>query len=142
MDAPCSVLTYSSVCAMPVCCVRLLLSEQCTVNNIHMQKMRKLCILTNFYYSNSIIWNQFQWFRYSGMNIPIRQVKSDKVNITYHMSIKSREYFNTVSVQMLKTIFFCYIFKKFTGGIIIFLLYLHFAIANEIIISYNRFTVV
>ena len=49
--------TYDSVCAMVVCCVRLLLSEQCTVNDVHTQTMWKQCILTNFYYSDSIIWN-------------------------------------------------------------------------------------
>ena len=47
---------YDSMCAMAVCCVRVLLSEQCTVNDVHTQTMRKQRILTNFYYFDSIIW--------------------------------------------------------------------------------------
>ena len=52
---------YDSACAMAVCCVRLLLSEQCTVNDVHMQAMQKQRILTNFHYSDSIIWNRFNF---------------------------------------------------------------------------------
>ena len=52
---------FSSVCAMAVCSVRLLLREQCTVNDVYTQTMWKRRILTNFYYSDSIIWNRFNF---------------------------------------------------------------------------------
>ena len=52
---------YGSMCAMAVYSVRLLLREQCTVNNVYTQTMRKRRILTNFYYFDSIIWNRFNF---------------------------------------------------------------------------------
>ena len=61
---------YGSVCAMAICCVHLLLCEQCTVNDVYTQTIQKQHILTNFYYFDSMIWNRLQWIRYSGMNIP------------------------------------------------------------------------
>ena len=77
MDAPCVRTAVCMHYAMAVCCVRLLLSEQCTVNDVHMQTMRKQHILTNFYYSDSIIRNRFQWIGYSGMNILIYSTYSN-----------------------------------------------------------------
>ena len=61
-------------------CLPLSLSEQCTINDIHTQTMRKQRILTNFYYSDSIIWNQFQRIRYSGMNIATKVIFSQSIN--------------------------------------------------------------
>ena len=52
---------YVSLCATAVCCVRLSLSEQCAINGIHTQTTQKQHILTNFYYSDSIVWNQFNF---------------------------------------------------------------------------------
>ena len=61
----CTMRTYGSVCAMDVCCVRLLLSEQCTVNDVHTQTMRKQHTITNFYYSDSIIRNRINFGTFS-----------------------------------------------------------------------------
>ena len=60
---------YSNLHA--VCCVHLLLSEQCAINYVHTKTMRKQRILTNLYYSDSIIW---KWFNFgtgsNGFDIP------------------------------------------------------------------------
>ena len=46
---------------MAVCCVLLLLSEQCAINYVYTKTMRKQLILTNLYHSDSIIWNRFKF---------------------------------------------------------------------------------
>ena len=59
---------------MDVCCVRLLLREQCAINDVHMQTLHEQRILTHFCNFDSLIWNRFQWISYSRMNIPSRAI--------------------------------------------------------------------
>ena len=83
--------------------MRLLLSEQYIINDIHMQTVRKQHILKNFYYSDSIIWNRFnfgtssngfcitEWTSLHAASIKLKNISSP--NFSFLQPVVSLRYF-------------------------------------------------